>query len=659
MEKNKINNSLDHKKGIDKQDFPGMSIWNKLHFIAWLSIIPIFLIASFWQRTGSDIYRRFSGDLYSYEVEEINDPKKLARLLITSTEPESRKIVIEKISDQVILAKAASEDESPMVREAAVKKLLNENTLIKIAFNDEGREVRKACVEKILDQSVLAKIAVKDVDADVRSIAVKKLVDKKLLAKIALDDPNKQVREFALVLSGYDFVRGPFYEYLKVYPDLEAKLQLWEEQSDIELKVLIKDLRISSDPVNKYYILEKISAFKESGKGALLALFNALYDNRSLRIIEYYGSRPSQAELDMEFSPYGRGGTSPSSQAEKAIVGIGKSAVESLIVILKDENQGIRGSAVAAIGKIGDSRAIGALVCLKDKGVCSYPEETLNKIDPNWYELDSAKKVVPYYVEQLLEEKDLDRVRRAVYYLGLVKDKRATKPLLQAFYGASERVRVAIVNALSRIGDKSAIEPLWDMCNDSHRIYLCDDAVRVLGKIGDKSLIKPLRKKYQEYHGWVDVRFAISEAIYNLDKEQGFDLLIDFLNSSEKDFSENTAKIFGTNKDLRAVDPLIHLLSDGNAHVVEAAAVALGNIGDDKAVNSLLEIIPKALENENMYEYYTYSLVKTVLKVLGQLKDSRAIGPLEKLQLDKDNYHHNKIKEQIDHTIYHIKNKSI
>lgn len=659
MEKNKINNSLDYKKGTDKQAFPKLSIWNKLHFIVWISILPLFLIASFWQKTGSDMYRRFSGDLYSYEVKEINNPKKLARILITATEPKTRKVIIEKVSDQALLTKVALEDDVDFVRKAAVKKLTDENTVINVFLNDKSSEVREACVDKISDQLVLAKIVLNDEHAGVRALAVKKLKDKKLLANIALNDSNERVREFALVLSGYDFVRGPFYDQLKDHPDIKLTLQSWEEESDIELKLLIKDLRISSDPVNKYYILEKISAFKERGKGALLALFNALYDHRELRIIEYYGSRPSRAELDMEFSPYTRGGTSPSTEAEKAIVAIGKPAVESLIVILKDENQGARGLAVEAIGKIGDSRAIGALVCLKDKGICSYPEETLSKIDPNWYEFDSAKKVVPNYITQLLEEKDDKSIVSAADYLGLVKDKRATKPLLQVLNRMHGTSGDAVVRALARVGDKSAIEPLLDICNDSYRIYLCEDAARVLGQIGDKSLIEPLKKKYEEYFGWINVRFAISEAIYNLDKEQGIEYMINFLNSSEWDIQKNTAKILGINKEEKAVNPLIHMLSNENALIVEAAVIALGNIGNEKAVEPLLEIISKVSEDENYYEYYTLTLTMTILKVLGQLKDPRAIEPLENMKFEQGKYHQNKIKEQIVDTINLIKDKSM
>lgn len=78
---------------------------------------------------------------------------------------------------------------------------------------------------------------------------------------------------------------------------------------------------------------------------------------------------------------------------------------------------------------------------------------------------------------------------------------------------------------------------------------------------------------------------------------------------------------FGITKDKRCVEPLVKLLNKEVVHDVKhAIVIALGEIGDKKAVNSLID----KLDDEYMY------VRVDAVKALGKIGDKRAVEPLMK-----------------------------
>lgn len=119
--------------------------------------------------------------------------------------------------------------------------------------------------------------------------------------------------------------------------------------------------------------------------------------------------------------------------------------------------------------------------------------------------------------------------------------------------------------------------------------------------------------------GDVQVR---SDAIKFLGKSKDpkiLDLLINLLRDKERLVKKAAAEALGQIKDLRALQPLIETLKNYNDDDVRKSIVeALGNIGDKRAVDPLLE----SLRDIN----WKYSI--KVIESLGKLGDKRAIDPL-------------------------------
>ena len=97
------------------------------------------------------------------------------------------------------------------------------------------------------------------------------------------------------------------------------------------------------------------------------------------------------------------------------------------------------------------------------------------------------------------------------------------------------------------------------------------------------------------------------------------DLILDLKYGTEV-VRNDAARILGEIGDQRAVDPLIDALEDENEIWIirELAAMALGEIGDPKAIDPLID----ALNDENPY------VRGTAAEALGEIGDPKAIDPL-------------------------------
>jgi len=118
--------------------------------------------------------------------------------------------------------------------------------------------------------------------------------------------------------------------------------------------------------------------------------------------------------------------------AVKALVEIGEPAVESLIQSLEDDNPEVRENAAHTLGKIGDERAVGPLIKIMN--------------DPN---------------------ENLPARENAIFALGEI-GKPAVESLIQAMEDENPQIRARTAEALSKIGDERAIEPLDRALHDKY-----------------------------------------------------------------------------------------------------------------------------------------------------------------------------------------------
>ncbi len=148
--------------------------------------------------------------------------------------------------------------------------------------------------------------------------------------------------------------------------------------------------------------------------------------------------------------------------ASLALAEIGTPAVEPLIVLLENNNQDVRVSAVYALGDIKDARAVEPLIA------------ALSDISPD------IREAAAMALEQ-------------------IKDQRAVGPLIAIFSDSSPDVREAAVHALGQIKDHRAVNSLVTMLEDSD-YYVREEAALALKNITGNTFVKSPRRGTSEKH---------------------------------------------------------------------------------------------------------------------------------------------------------------
>jgi len=289
-------------------------------------------------------------------------------------------------------------------------------------------------------------------------------------------------------------------------------------------------------------------------------------------------------------------------------------AVEPLIVALADMNGDVHISAAVALGRIGDDRAVDSLI-RNIEGVDGVPwklgiREALVKI--------GAPAVEPLIVA--LADKDMNRKvrRRAAEALGRIGDDRAVEPLIVALADMNDEDRQWAANALGRIGDDRAVEPLIVALADKNEDSIAPMMVAwALGQIGDDRAVDSLIRNIEGRHRvWNE---GIREALVKIGAP-AVEPLIVALADKNAEGRRRAAEALGRIGDDRAVEPLIVALADMNNKDRQWAAEALGNIGKP-AVGQLLV----ALKDDNPD---VRALAASTLEQIGDAKIVKSLVPL-------------------------------
>ena len=155
-----------------------------------------------------------------------------------------------------------------------------------------------------------------------------------------------------------------------------------------------------------------------------------------------------------------------------------------------------------------------------------------------------------------------------------MKAKRDVKGLIKALnYKKDDSVRRKAAWALGLIGDKRAVKPLVNALKDEDR-GVREAAVRALGKIGGPAvnlLTQALKDKEWEF------RMSVIEALRRMG-ESAIDPLIQGLEDGDSDLRNYSAVVLGLIGDEKAAEPLTKALNDENREVQEAAKEALQKI---------------------------------------------------------------------------------
>lgn len=124
------------------------------------------------------------------------------------------------------------------------------------------------------------------------------------------------------------------------------------------------------------------------------------------------------------------------------------------------------------------------------------------------------------------------------------------------------------------------------------------------------------------------VRQAAAQALGETGDKRAVEGLLSVLQDKELLVREAAALALGNIGDIRAIEPLIAALQDSEADMRAAAVAGLVNLGDAQAVEPLIAILQ---DNDK-------TVRRTVALGLGLLGDARAVAPLRVLLKDSEEY---------------------
>lgn len=320
-------------------------------------------------------------------------------------------------------------------------------------------------------------------------------------------------------------------------------------------------------------------------------------------------------------------------------------AVKPLCELLeKDPEQVVQFAAAKALGRLGDEQAVDALI--------------------------AAMKHPKYQVRQA-----------AITSLGVIGVEKARKPLRKALKSPDKRVRASAIGMLGEIGDKQSYKALLAALGEKDLVVL-NAAVFAMKIMGDEKAIEPLtrvlgaRLRNQpftterrldrgiryigHYYGW-SPRSGASRALARIGGQKAADALMTALRDPKDDVVRNAAIALGEMGDRRAVKPLTEImLQHISVRAKSGAVIGLCKLGIGAAYRPGPEVLARVTtESEQLLlaealakhvdrgradklisqlKHEDAKLRRAAAQILGFAKDARAVVPLIECLDDSDKY---------------------
>jgi len=323
-------------------------------------------------------------------------------------------------------------------------------------------------------------------------------------------------------------------------------------------------------------------------------------------------------------------------------------AVEPLIAALRDGDAAVRLAATEALGQLEDEQAVQPLIAAlgdDDRQVQRGASEALKRLAP-W--------AIPGLISALRGSNYWFRRRKAAETLAQIGD---LDSLIEALRHDDRFVRRSAADALVQLESTQSVRPLIAALEDEDH-YVRRRAAEALGEIEDPRAVKPLSHILQRDRDWL-VRQAAAEAIGDIGTQSAVDALITALGDDEWPVRWMAAKALGKIRHPSAVMPLIDALK-GDWPALWTVAEALGQLEDPRAVGSLVE----ALHHREGDKYVQQAAVEALGKIgepiqnplidvlregdeaarqkatmaLGQMRDARDLDPLIGALKDTESY---------------------
>jgi HEAT repeat protein len=302
-------------------------------------------------------------------------------------------------------------------------------------------------------------------------------------------------------------------------------------------------------------------------------------------------------------------------QNQTKLAGLGEPAVEPLIALL-DEDMLFKYNIIAALGSIGDKRAVEPLIpFLKDKddAVRRYTAFALGKL--------KAVQVIDDIIAMLKEDNKAVK-QSAIGALKEFGDPKAIQPLIDALDYDDADVRRNVIGVLGNYKDKRVTDALLRLITKEYP-YVRGVAVNSLSQIADESIIKPFISLLDDEEK--DIRRTAARTISGFKVPMDIAPLLIAIDSQDDYVRQHVVIALGNAGDREALRHLLPLLKDEDWKIREAAARALSRLGDPVAFNPLIE----ALGNKH------YLVRKAAAEALSKVGEP-AVIPMIKL-LDSGN----------------------
>ena len=358
---------------------------------------------------------------------------------------------------------------------------------------------------------------------------------------------------------------------------------------------------------------------------------------------------------------------------------------------IEDEPE-VRRSIAEALGRLWNSTAIQPFLAVLMEMLQGEDNSPMNHMVMETLERIETAEMCQMLLDKLAQEGDTRKLRVIIHALGRLGDVRAIPPLARAISPsqalqtdateAKDDVRQSTAEALARLGESAAVNPLIDVLKKEKghaRLHV----VGALGRLGHATALKPLQGILQQGADRQDpvylsalvalsqlgdvsaldhlttwlrqgdslmrrgnletlvgsytarqiesrisaqsgeegyIRQAAVEALGRFDSIRPVDLLITRLSDGSIFVRRGAARALGRlgSRDIRVVELLIARLNDGDSDVRQYAAEALGHLRDRRAVTPLIALLQDATSDVRQY----------AAEALGRLGDDRALQPL-------------------------------
>lgn len=258
------------------------------------------------------------------------------------------------------------------------------------------------------------------------------------------------------------------------------------------------------------------------------------------------------------------------------------STLEPLLRVFEDEYWSVRAHAAWGVGRIGGPRAAEALLALFNDPIAEVREAAVTAM------AHLGAGAVDRLLKGLKDERW--RVREhAAKTCGEIKDARAVDLLIAACRDRDGAVKSAVAEALGKIGDPGAVPALIKLFKDSSKTVR-ETAGTALVAIGKPS-VGPLIDSFQDKDFVVRCHAARA------------------LGGMTSDYQTGRSWV----RESRVVEALIEALKDPDRAVREDATIALGMIGDPRAIEALLEAMKDG------------AVKRHAIMSLGMIGDARAL----------------------------------